>query len=641
MQPIVTDSLHDGPVQLARAFEDFRCYQTEGVQFILDRWLREGQNSGGSGVLLADGLGFGKTAQAIAAIYTMFESGRASKIVVVAPPTLLFTWEKEILKWLGAELAFGVCKGRTRTDIVESIESFSRGAWPVILMSYDTFREHLITLRGCSVDIIVWDEGHRLKNPNSKTVLAAMELRPRWRLLISATLFQNRVEEFYTICNVVNPGCLGDIEVFMSAHGNVLKSKADDIDAVAAAQDALADRVGHFLLMRTSRTSSELPPKLCVNIFVSLSTSQATVYQSVAVKDMVHGPLYVVSKLEQVVDSLPNHVQDLQDSELRLPILARVQRFIGRQQDMPTKLAFCLCLLGSVTQLHPKDGVVVVSNKVRTLRTIAETCHALRLQTASITGDSNPKQRRKAENDFNISKVRILLLSSKAGGCGLNLMGGCTMILCDPDWNPANDKQAAGRVWRTGQQRPCVIYRLFSTGTIDEEKLIQQVEKVRLGERVVPAKEQLGLQAALASRSHMFTLKRTASAAYDYLAEAGFGNVGAGCGCSEDDLGTWSMHRPPFADIHEPALREAIWSFSNCRIEGTAVTFIMQLEVGGTFTVRVRRAVFSDDEDEPAPEEQAMLSDDEDEPSREKQAVLSDDEGEPPFKKKAVLSESE
>ena len=71
----------------------------------------------------------------------------------------------------------------------------------------------------------------------------------------------------------------------------------------------------------------------------------------------------------------------------------------------------------------------------------------------------------------------------------MNLIGGCTMILCDPDWNPANDKQAAGRVWRTGQQRPCVIYRLFSTGTIDEEKLIQQVEKVRLGERVVPAKE--------------------------------------------------------------------------------------------------------------------------------------------------------
>ena len=139
----------------------------------------------------------------------------------------------------------------------------------------------------------------------------------------------------------------------------------------------------------------------------------------------------------------------------------------------------------------------------------------------------------------------------------------------------------------------------------------------------------------------MFTLKRTASAAYDYLAEAGCGNAGAGCGCSEDDLGTWSMHRPPFAHIHEPALREAICSFSNCRIEGTAVTFIMQLEVGGTFTVRVRRAVLSDDEDEPAPEEQAMLSDDEDEPSREKQAVLSDDEGEPPFKKKAVLSESE
>ena len=249
---------------------------------------------------------------------------------------------------------------------------------------------------------------------------------------------------------------------------------------MAASQEALAERVAPFLLMRTSRTSSELPPKLCVNIFVSLSTSQATVYQSVALKKKDRGPLYVVTKLEQVVDSLPNHVQDLQDSELDLPILARVQCFIGRQQDMPTKLAFCLCLLGSVTQLHPEDGVVVVSNKVRTLRTIEEACDALDLQTASITGASSAKERRRAEKDFNSSKVRVLLLSSKAGGCGLNLIGGCTMILCDPDWNPANDKQAAGRVWRTGQQRQCVIYRLFSTGTIDEEKLILQVSYVHI-----------------------------------------------------------------------------------------------------------------------------------------------------------------
>ena len=130
----------------------------------------------------------------------------------------------------------------------------------------------------------------------------------------------------------------------MRAHGNALTYKPDDECAVAAAQKVLSERVGPFLLKRTSRTSSELPPKLCVNIFVSLSTSQATAYRAVADTDMVHGPLLVVSKLGRVVDALPNVVQGVLGSER---IVTRVRRFIGQQQDIPSKLAFCLCLIGS------------------------------------------------------------------------------------------------------------------------------------------------------------------------------------------------------------------------------------------------------------------------------------------------------
>ena len=244
-------------------------------------------------MLLADGLGFGKTAQAIAAFYTMYARGLA-KIVVVTPPTLLPTWQMEISKYLGLELAVGVCRGRTRKKTVDCIHSFGGRKWPVILLSYDTFRSYLHMLRDCAIDIVVWDEGHRLKNPRSKTVQAAMAIQPRWRLLISATLFQNRVQEFYTICNVVNPGCLGNIEQFMLAHGNVLTSKVDDSDAVVVAKDAVAGCVGRFLLMCTSRSSSELPPKLCVNVFVSLSRKQQSTYRSVAVRDIAHGALFAL-----------------------------------------------------------------------------------------------------------------------------------------------------------------------------------------------------------------------------------------------------------------------------------------------------------------------------------------------------------
>ena len=139
------------------------------------------------------------------------------------------------------------------------------------------------------------------------------------------------------------------------------------------------------------------------------------------------------------------------------------------------------------------------------------------------------------------------------------------------------------------------------------------MEKVRLGARVVPAQEswQRAVQAALCHRPDMFALKDTACATYDNLSAAGVGDMDARGGASEQDLSSWSMQRPPFAGVRDPALREAIWSLLQCKIDGAAVTFIMQLEVGGAFAVRARPAALSDDENEPPPKRRAVISDSE------------------------------
>jgi DNA repair and recombination RAD54-like protein len=118
------------------------------------------------------------------------------------------------------------------------------------------------------------------------------------------------------------------------------------------------------------------------------------------------------------------------------------------------------------------DGqVVLVSNYTQTLDLFERMCQQEGWPCCKLDGSCSIKKRTKMVQDFNNphDSLFAFLLSSKAGGCGLNLIGGNRLVLFDPDWNPANDKQAAARVWRDGQKKRCFIYRMLATGTIEEK----------------------------------------------------------------------------------------------------------------------------------------------------------------------------
>ncbi|XP_063684378.1 DNA repair and recombination protein RAD54-like [Bolinopsis microptera] len=183
------------------------------------------------------------------------------------------------------------------------------------------------------------------------------------------------------------------------------------------------------------------------------------------------------------------------------------------------KLAVLDCILAS-TKSRTDDRFVLVSNYTQTLDVFEHLARLRGYQFVRLDGSMTAKKRMKIVDKFNDpdSKDFLFMLSSKAGGCGLNLIGANRLVMFDPDWNPANDEQAMARVWRDGQKKPVFIYRLLTTGTIEEKIFQRQTHKKSLSSAVVDCEENVERHFSLSELRELFNLKTdTLSDTHDKL----------------------------------------------------------------------------------------------------------------------------
>ncbi|OBS70513.1 hypothetical protein A6R68_00934 [Neotoma lepida] len=162
----------------------------------------------------------------------------------------------------------------------------------------------------------------------------------------------------------------------------------------------------------------------------------------------------------------------------------------------------------AMTRSRSSDKVVLVSNYTQTLDLFEKLCRARRYLYVRLDGTMSIKKRAKVVERFNSpsSPDFVFMLSSKAGGCGLNLIGANRLVMFDPDWNPANDEQAMARVWRDGQKKTCYIYRLLSAGTIEEKIFQRQSHKKALSSCVVDEEQDVERHFSLGELKELFTL---------------------------------------------------------------------------------------------------------------------------------------
>jgi DNA repair and recombination RAD54-like protein len=496
-----------------------RPHQREGVQFMYE--CVTGAKGEFQGCIMADEMGLGKTLQCITLIWTLLRQSPECKpsiyrAIVVCPSSLVKNWHKEFGKWLGNRVNVLAMDGGSKEATIKDLNGFmqntgQRHSQPVLVISYETFRLYADILNQSEIGMVLCDEGHRLKNCENQTYQALMGLRTKRRVLLSGTPIQNDLTEYYSLVHFVNPGMLGTTAEFKKQYENAIlrgqNADATDADRKKANErlKELLEIVNKCIIRRTSNLLTKyLPNKFEMVICVKMSEIQATIYRNFIKSDAVKRTVLQTaadgSKQKALANimslkKLCNHPELVSDKiNERAEGFEEAHKLMPGGKDLRPELGGKLMLLDymlAAIKTTTTDKIVLVSNYTQTLDLFEKLCRKRQYGYVRLDGSMTIKKRGKVVEEFNKpeSETFIFMLSSKAGGCGLNLIGANRLVMFDPDWNPANDEQAMARVWRDGQTKPCYIYRLVATGTIEEKIFQRQTHKKALSTAVVDHNE--------------------------------------------------------------------------------------------------------------------------------------------------------
>lgn len=526
-----------------------RDHQREGVQFMYE-CIMGMRSSSGEGAILADEMGLGKTLQVITLLWTLLkqspihgERSVVKKALIVCPVTLIDNWRKEFRKWLGLDrLGVFVLDDKSRKN---KLSDFTKGKiYKVMIVGYEKLRLIQDDLqKGPGIDIVIADEGHRLKTAQNKSAQAIKSLKTERRIILSGTPIQNDLSEFYFMVDFVNPGCVGKPARFKKDYENpILRGRQPDaspkdIEKGEEKATELADQTNKFILRRTAEILSKyLPPKTETVLFCRPTSAQAQVYRSVlaspvfsAVLRSPEASLQLITVLKKLCNS-PNLLRpklaiDDIDTERSIiaSLISEIPPSLLKSPGASGKLQVLDSFLHTL-RTTTSEKVVIVSHYTSTLDILSNLLSALSYPFLRLDGTTPPSKRQDLVDRFNripVASAFAMLLSAKAGGQGLNLIGASRLVLFDFDWNPSTDLQAMARIHRDGQTRHCRIYRLVTAGALDEKIYQRQLSKRSLADSVVDGKNSASTFSASELRN-LFELDEATCQTHSLL----------GCGCA-------------------------------------------------------------------------------------------------------------
>ncbi|HRI66523.1 MAG TPA: SNF2-related protein [Polyangium sp.] len=414
-----------------------RPYQSRGVD-----WLSFVRNTG-LGCILADDMGLGKTLQALCSI--------RGRTLVVCPKTVLFNWEAEIRKFRPS-LKTAMYHGPKRS-LDENVD--------VTLTTYSMLRMDVDILSAIEWDSIVLDEAQSIKNPDSQVSKAAFTLRGKFKLTLSGTPVENRLDELWSQMHFANRGLLGGRSDFRERYA--LPVEGGDLNV----SRRLREKIRPFVLRRMKReVAPELPPRTEHVLMVELDEHERAVYDAVR-----------AATLPEVVKRLSEGGNVI----LALEALLRMRQACCHPGLVPGQTAACSskieALVEALSDAAADGHKALVFSQWTSLLDLVEP----HLKEAGITFnrlDGSTTDRGTVVNDFQADGgPAVMLLSLKAGGVGLNLTAADHVFLLDPWWNPAVEDQAADRTHRIGQDKPVFVYRVVAKDTVEERILALQDKK--------------------------------------------------------------------------------------------------------------------------------------------------------------------
>ncbi|MGE0708801.1 MAG: DEAD/DEAH box helicase [Planctomycetota bacterium] len=442
-------------------------YQRAGVE----RMLRQGR------LLLADDMGLGKTVQAIAVCHALYRAGKVRRGLVIVPASLKAQWLREWKQF--TDTPARVVDGR----VEERLAAYRDPAPGFLIVNYALVRRDLEALRELDLDLVVLDEAQRIKNWATQTAGAVKRLRPTWRLVLTGTPMENRLDELASILDWVDDAALEPKWRLAPCH-TLREEGARGAPLGARNLDTLRQRLAPCLLRRTrDEVLDQLPPRTDTALPVELSEAQRVAHDDL---DQPIGKLAAIGRRRALT----------RPEFLRLMSLLTTQRVIAngmaqlqfqelwptlsRQRPTPAVLAGLaspklLALRDLVEQLAvtQRRKLVVFSQWRRMLSlahwAVSDLLAEAGLRSAFFTGRESQRQRTRNVVDFHDDPEVCVLFATDAGGVGLNLQRAATCCVnLELPWNPAVLEQRIARIHRLGQTRPIDVYDLVAPDCIEE-----------------------------------------------------------------------------------------------------------------------------------------------------------------------------
>lgn len=423
-----------------------RPYQMTGLKWL---WTNVAK---GFGCCMADDMGLGKTIQVISLILKLKEENKLKEpVLVVCPTTLMGNWIKE-LQMFAPSLSVITYHGLDRKLDTKK---------DVILTTYAIMRIDVEEIKKYNWGMIVVDEAQNIKNPDTAQTVAIKALKSNIKIAMTGTPVENRLTELWSIFDFINKGYLGSLKDFQKSYAIPIERFKENSRATK-----LKLSVSPFVLRRlkTDKTViSDLPDKVVLNDYCYLEKAQAVLYEKTLneMMDKISGFSGVnrrgnIFKLITALKQICNHPYQFLKSG-------------GTSKELSGKAEKCISLVQNIIDSDEKTLIFTQYKEMGDLlsKIILEECAT---DPSFFHGSLTVPQRENLIEDFQNNKERkVMILSLKAGGTGLNLTSATNVIHYDLWWNPAVEEQATDRTYRIGQSKNVMVHRLITLGTFEEK----------------------------------------------------------------------------------------------------------------------------------------------------------------------------
>ncbi|KAL7926164.1 P-loop containing nucleoside triphosphate hydrolase protein [Trichoderma austrokoningii] len=524
------------PASIAQYLRD---YQVDGVRFLHKKFVYQeggilGDDMGlGKTVQVAAFLttAFGKTGDERDGKrlrqMRLFGDRWYPKILIVCPGSLIMNWRNELNRWGWWHV--DVFHGANKDDVLGAARA---GMLEIMITTYETYKNSRSSINMVQWDAIIADECHRLKDRYSETTKAMQEVNALCRIGLTGTAIQNRYEELWTLLDWTNPGHFGAKAEWSNAITKPLtvgQSHEATVAQLSLARQTAKKLVQnllprYFLRRMKSLIADQLPKKTDRVVFCPLTDLQLEAYENflgsaevailrTASEDCEHGgkkgwcchqflpngkrwqnvvfpSIIILQKLANHLTLLVPLTTDLEEKhESELATLQTCMpdtwRALYEKRDRISNLVnpeFCgkWKILKKLLKFWHEGGnkVLVFSHSVRLLRILQHLFTNTSYTVSYLDGSLSYEARQDVVDTFNSDPTQfVFLISTKAGGVGLNITSANKVVIIDPHWNPAYDLQAQDRAYRIGQTRDVEVFRLISVGTIEEIVYARQIYK--------------------------------------------------------------------------------------------------------------------------------------------------------------------